>query len=56
MPVLRGESDDSSFKGKLMWLVGKHSFRFPCPNEDVQCGRMEDREREYEDGFQEKAF
>lgn len=29
MLLLLGESDSCSFKGKLIWLVGKHSFLVP---------------------------
>lgn len=29
MPVLLGERNNSSFKGKAIWLVGKYSIQFP---------------------------
>lgn len=47
MPVLLGESDNCSFKGKLIWLVDKHSFLVP-----VTKGKY----AAWEDGRQRKGI
>lgn len=53
MPVLLGESDNCSFKQKLIWLVGKHRFLVPLTK--GKYAAWEDS-RQLEEGYMKMDF
>lgn len=55
MPVLLGGSDNCSFKGKLMWLLGKHQHSFLVPLTKGKYAAWED-DRQLEKGYMKMDF